>query len=138
MTQKRGRNTNVLHRDSRSLLSRAGGGTGEDRGVPVGRASPCQCREGERKANPAAITNAPEHSGQLLHEQQKPHWPHKPSGAPCGDSINSCKLLQTFPTLSTHFMCRVQRDTVSYSNNTCHLHLGRFSSLWQLFAFLAL
>lgn len=79
-----------------------------DRGASVGRESPCQCREGERKASTAAITNTPENSGQLLHEQQKPHWPHKPSGAPCGDSINSCKLLQTFSTLSTHFMRRVQ------------------------------
>jgi len=28
-------------------------------------------------------------------------------------------------------MCRVQRDTVSYSSATCHLYLGHFSSLCQ-------
>lgn len=35
-------------------------------------------------------------------------------------------------------MCRVQRDAVSYSNTTCHLYLGRFSSLCQYFVRLAL
>lgn len=79
----------------------------------------------------AAVRNALENSAQLLHEQQARLWPHRPSGAPCGDSINSFKLLQTFPTLSTYFMCRVQQGTVSCSSTTCRLHSGRFASPCQ-------
>lgn len=51
---------------------------------------------------------------------------------PVGIQYTSSNCFRRFP-LSTHFMCRVQRDTVSYLNTTCHLYLGRFSSLCRYF-----
>lgn len=55
--------------------------------------SVCPEREGEGKANAIIVRNASENAGQLLHEQRELRWPHKPSGAPRGDSIRFFKLL---------------------------------------------